>query len=356
LAYGGRTVVEAGTHDLEYYNNIIDGSAVNNQFSGQNGHYHHNIIKNVISTPLKHYHAGWGISLYPYSNFENTSGNIFENNLIMDCESGGIGIKSASVSKVTNNIFRNNLLINNGKYVAHFTSFPQNQTSNINLAIKISDYYDWNTHQFLAPFTRGNEFQNNLFFVTNDTARFLYHLDNNDPNGWTTEKLNIRQFNSQNDQNMDVMLNNLEGDPLFVDLAEGDYHVQSTSPAIDNGVLPLSVLDFEGHPIPYPGTTPDIGIYEYQPTLHTIESTNANPLYVYPNPVIGIFFIMNNTRGNIEQITLQDAFGKVVLLKSYISYNSKQTAVDIASLATGLYILHVKTSDGNNFHMKLYKK
>ena len=265
LAYGGRTVVEAGTHSLEYYNNFIDGAAVSNQFSGQNGHYHHNIIRNVISTPLKHYHAGWGVSLYPYSNFENTSGNIFENNLIMDCESGGISITNASVSEVTNNIFRNNILINNGKIVTHFTAYPQNQSSNNNLAIKISDPYDWSAHQFVAPFVSGNTFQNNLVFVTEGEARFLYHLDDNDPNGWTTPSINITQFNDNTGQNLDAITDNIESDPVFVDLANGDYHLQSTSPAIDAGATPLATEDYDGNPIP--SDAADIGVYEYQPAL-----------------------------------------------------------------------------------------
>ncbi len=355
LAYGGRTVIEAGTHNLEYYNNFIDGSAVSNQFSGQNGHYHHNIIKGVISTPLKHYHAGWGISLYPYSNFENTSGNIFENNLIMDCESGGISITNNSVSEVKGNIFRNNILINNGKYVAGFTSYPQNQTSNINLAIKISDHYDWNTHQFTAPFVSENTFQNNLFFVTSGNSKFRYHLDNNDPNGWTTNTLNLVQFNSKNGQNADLIMNNIESNPMFVDLANGDYHLQAVSPAIDNGVTTLATLDLDGNPIPSPGTSPDIGIYEYQNTLNISESNSMNTILIYPNPVKNELFIKNNTNERTKQIVLVDTFGKIVLKKSYVPTDNTESSIDISTLAGGIYVLKVKTS--KKIHtIKLVKK
>ena len=355
LAYGGRTVIEAGTRNLEYYNNFIDGSAVNNQINGQNGHYHHNIIKNVISTPLKHYHAGWGISLYPYSNSENISGNIFENNLIMDCESGGINIRNNSNAEVTDNIFRNNMLINNGKFVSHFSSFAQNQTSNINLAIKISDHYDWNTHQFVAPIVSGNTFQNNLIYVSNDTARFLYHLDNNDPNGWTTASINISQFNSKNGQNADVMSNNIESDPLFIDLTNGDYHLQSASPAIDNGITELATLDLDGNQVPYPGTTPDIGIYEYQNTVNISETNNINTIFVCPNPVKNKLIIKNNTNEEIEQIVLFNILGKIVLNKSYTPTNSIKLSIDISILAKGIYILKVKTIRQNHY-IKLIKR
>ena len=353
LAYGGRTVVESGTRNLEYYNNFIDGSAVNNQFNGQNGHFHHNIIRNVISTPLKHYHAGWGMSIYPYSNSENTSGNIFENNLIMDCESGGINIKNNSVSEVTGNIFRNNILVNNGKYVAHFTSYPQNQTSNINLAVKIADKYDWVTHQFVDPIVSGNKFQNNLFFVTSDSVRFLYHLDDDDPNGWTTTSLNISEFNSQNGQNSDVITNNIEADPMFADSVNADYHLQSLSPAIDNGTTTLAKSDLDGNPIPYPGTPPDVGIYEYQIVSNLPEVIN-NSISVYPNPVKNELFIKNISNEKIEQIILFDISGKNILNKSFKQTDNTKVSFDISTLPAGLYLVKVNTTNKNHY-IKLIK-
>jgi len=54
------------------------------------------------------------------------------------------------------------------------------------------------------------------------------------------------------------------GDPLFVDPANGDFHLQEDSPAIDNG------LDMG---LPYAGSAPDIGAYEYGlPTASTCMS------------------------------------------------------------------------------------
>ena len=54
------------------------------------------------------------------------------------------------------------------------------------------------------------------------------------------------------------------GDPLFVDPANGDFHLQEDSPAIDNG------LDMG---LPYAGSVPDIGAYEYGlPTASTCMS------------------------------------------------------------------------------------
>lgn len=55
-------------------------------------------------------------------------------------------------------------------------------------------------------------------------------------------------------------------DPLFVDPAAEDYHLQTDSPAIDAGVELGHSVDYEGRPVPI-GTAPDIGVYEYAPAL-----------------------------------------------------------------------------------------
>ncbi|OGO41371.1 MAG: hypothetical protein A2W36_01215 [Chloroflexi bacterium RBG_16_58_14] len=47
-------------------------------------------------------------------------------------------------------------------------------------------------------------------------------------------------------------------DPLFVDQTNRDYHLQESSPAIDAGMI----LDE-----PYQGSAPDIGMYEYEPSI-----------------------------------------------------------------------------------------
>lgn len=49
------------------------------------------------------------------------------------------------------------------------------------------------------------------------------------------------------------------GDPLFVDAFAKDYHLQSASPLIDQGVATTVVTDLEGNA----RTLPDLGCYEY---------------------------------------------------------------------------------------------
>ena len=60
--------------------------------------------------------------------------------------------------------------------------------------------------------------------------------------------------------------NNQEGiDPKFVDAANGNYHLQYNSPAINAGVNVGLTSDYDGNPVPYPaGGATDIGAYEYR--------------------------------------------------------------------------------------------
>jgi hypothetical protein len=67
------------------------------------------------------------------------------------------------------------------------------------------------------------------------------------------------------------------GDPLFVDPAGWDYHLQAGSAAIDTGdpasVLPPSATDLDGNPREVDGNLDgtavvDIGTYEFQPETH----------------------------------------------------------------------------------------
>ncbi len=65
---------------------------------------------------------------------------------------------------------------------------------------------------------------------------------------------------------------NISADPLFVDPASGDYHLQDTSPCIDAGINPIPTyispglveFDFDGDPRPY-GASWDIGPDEWRP-------------------------------------------------------------------------------------------
>jgi serine protease len=82
---------------------------------------------------------------------------------------------------------------------------------------------------------------------------------------------------------------NISADPLFVDPASADFHLQSGSPAVDAGdnAAPfLPAVDFDGNPRVVAGHTPgpaivDIGAFEFRPT----NSVVATPTITCPEPM-----------------------------------------------------------------------
>ena len=79
--------------------------------------------------------------------------------------------------------------------------------------------------------------------------------------GQTLENYNL--FNATITRTTGVVTgaNSLAGDPLFADAAEGNYHLQAGSPAIDHGLDLGIAADLDGYPRSAP---PDIGAYEFR--------------------------------------------------------------------------------------------
>jgi hypothetical protein len=102
---------------------------------------------------------------------------------------------------------------------------------------------------------------------------------------------------------------NLNADPLFVDAANGDLHLDQCSPAIDAGTnTGAPPNDLDGNARPYNGGIPDMGAYEHQ---------GVKLLIVYVN---------NNASGNNDGSSWDDA------------YNDLQDALDTPCSNTEIWV------------------
>ena len=248
IPYGGRISMDGtGCNYNEIAYNTIENTHVRNQINGSYNHIHHNIINGIHNSPLKTYGSGQGFEMQPYDGID-VVGNIFENNTIMNCDEGGISFRGWSSNTISGCIVRNNIFYNCGA-----SSMDGNTGCGITF--------------FSPQYVDAQTFENNCFYSSQTTNVVKYR----------TGAMTVSQFNAQNGNSGDVIQNNIQDNPLFVNYAAGDYHLQSTSPCIDAGTTPDATTDYDGNTIPY-GSAPDIGAYEY--------TGSVNP----PNVVAGFSY------------------------------------------------------------------
>ncbi len=133
-------------------------------------------------------------------------------------------------------------------------------------------------------------------------------------------------------------------DPQFVNYqadGTGNYHLKSTSPAIDKGIstnAPSTDLDGNARP---QGAGYDIGAYEYMLTTG-IENSSLDEtlLVIYPNPFQTNFNIKISAEIILKDavIKMYDVCGREV---KAVFINDHQTIVDRAELQNGIYFYQV---------------
>jgi hypothetical protein len=125
-------------------------------------------------------------------------------------------------------------------------------------------------------------------------------------------------------------------DPLFTDAENGDFTLQSTSPAIDSGSTGAFVFpatDLAGL-TRIKGAAIDLGCYEYfERTADIKESKEVTSLNVFPNPTTGN--LRFESKENLEMIVIYSLTGQK--LKSFTNTNS----IDISELKPGIYMARI---------------
>ena len=317
ICYGGRIAVD-DANNVEVYNNEIINTSVQSQLNGQSCHFHHNIFAGTTNTPLVSNIIDAGIELQGYS-YSEVSNNIFENNIILNTEGPAIRISGNNDYNVSNNTFRNNIIYNCGS-----------ATSGKSIIVE--------QNQFGT--TQNNSFTNNLIYNANttQTCEFRNNL------------VDVSNFNSINLDGYQ-MANNIADNPQLVDIANEDYHLNSSSPCINAGIVAMATLDFEGNSIPFNASATDIGIYEYQDNLSFADFNKNNSIVLFPNPVNEVLQIQGLDLHKIKSISLTDISGKMITKNIFIN-----NTIITSHLPKGFYFIHIKTTDDTSITKKIIRQ
>ena len=150
---------------------------------------------------------------------------------------------------------------------------------------------------------------------------------------------------------------NIDTDPLFVDAANGNYHLSESSLCIDIGT---ALFVWEGDtlvnlsPDEYVGVAPDMGAWEFDPL------GVDDPDYVYPNeitlsqnypnpfnPVTEIRYILPRA----QKVTLRvyDLAGRLTLflVDGFKQAGSHEVVFDGHGLASGVYVYQLETAESS---------
>ena len=194
-------------------------------------HYHGFYIKtsgNLIENCQIHDHPAWGIHQYVNTTDPRPQNNIFRNNLIWNNGNGGI-----MINRSDDNLIYNNVVMNNG--------------AGINIG-------------FGNP--RGAKVYNNTVYGNQKNGI--------DIQSGATDSLIINNISYKNGYNLmnkgtnTTISNNLKTNPLFRNEATADFHLQAGSTnAIDKGI-PLEEVKKDKDGITRSLLAMEIGAYEYQ--------------------------------------------------------------------------------------------
>ena len=142
--------------------------------------------------------------------------------------------------------------------------------------------------------------------------------------------------------------NNLDSNPLF----STNFSLLAGSPAIDSGnnsLYPITGanIDLSGNTRIY-GATIDRGAYEYNPNLG-VDQQEVEQIGVYPVPAYELLHILLKNDMKVIGTTIINMNGKKI-----IEQENDSVIVNVQSLATGIYMLVVETTEGK-FRCKFSK-
>ena len=321
------------------------------------------IIGNTISNNSTGSDGG-GISLFAAGNpiirgntiIGNTSGG----------QGGGISMGNQSDAIVTDNVIKGNTALKGGG-IATLVPSGANGPAVVNNTFSANSAPQGGSQLYFSGFPNQTQFLNNIFVgtasqiavdcdTTYSTQSPVFHFnDVFNPSGTTF----AGSCSSSSGNN-----GNISADPLFVNPAASDFHLQATSPAIDAGsntAPSLPTQDIAGNPRILDGNgdcvaTVDMGAYEFaRPSVLTVVPVNlafADQIVASTSaPLSSTITNTSNTATTVCGISITGDFSQTNTCASSIAANSSCTVnVDFTPTAQGVRsgLLQIITTDGGS--------
>ena len=124
--------------------------------------------------------------------------------------------------------------------------------------------------------------------------------------------------------------NNINSNPLFVDPAGYDFHLQENSPCIDAG----TDIGYD-----FLGNAPDMGCFEFDPATSINAEIDPNSIKIFPVPAKDHLTLQSPL--SLSEIILTDASGKTIR-----SFKPDCHSIPLENIKTGAYFLKIKTEKG----------
>ncbi|HPO11963.1 MAG TPA: right-handed parallel beta-helix repeat-containing protein [Candidatus Hydrogenedentes bacterium] len=247
----------AGNHVHTGSAETIGGEGICIKDGASNGTVHNNLVHDIIDNPGIYLdawaHYTFGIDIYNNVVYDIAASN--GSGFAMASENGGLLENIRMFNNIAYNCAYNGLTF--GYYGDPSDSRPIHDVQVINNTFYYNGWTSWGGGVAMDnPDAQGIVFRNNIFSDNNafqlvvSVALAEVTTDHNLIDGFREFENEIRGTNYQ------------EGSPEFLNAAASDFHVQSGSPAIDNGsAAGAPADDIEGTARPQ-GSGYDIGAYE----------------------------------------------------------------------------------------------
>jgi len=331
-----------GSYDFEVMNNeIFDGGSgvkggegIDIKQGAHDGKVHHNYVHDL---PKR-------LGIYVDSYEKHTYNIDIYQNTVHDCYDGGFALSSEAGGLLENINIYNNIAYHNmtfGIIVSNWDMAITSAHPMKNIKIINNTFYDnkWAGQNWGAGIVLENLSLEDAVIQNNICSNNIEQILIEGPVDLSKIRIeNNLTFGEQSNKSLGS--NNIwDKDPKFVNA--NNFHLTSSSPAIDKGSEKNAPeKDFEDNLRPI-GNGWDIGAYEFESTLATDDySISLNKAIVYPNPFNEEAIIkINNNKNVIYTLKLYNTMGQKVKTISNIS--GARIKINRGNLKSGVYFFQI---------------